>query len=631
MLIKYTVGSGKYTKSVDAHDLDDSRPHRATAHACKHAHECAAHRADVPRLPSGAQGRNARAPAFPVPAPATRCTRCGARPRPSPICGCVPCCCSPLSKRSGACRCLRSICANPLFAGQPVSRRGTITSARRLRRFPPGISLMARSTVLPEPSAAQRNHSGGTAITTQSATAATLPDDSIDYIFTDPPFGENIYYADLNYLVESWHGVRTDSGPEAIIDQAKHKTLADYQELMHACFRRYYAALKPGRWITRWISTTATTRSGARCRKRCMSVGFVVANTRTLDKQQASYRQVPAASAAKQDLVISAYKPASGFQQRFLSHAGTEEAAWDSTRTPCTRTDRGLGQERPDRNRRRRQNYLLFDRMVAYHIQRGAVVPLGTATFYAGLADRFAERDGMYFLPEQTAEYDRARLAAAGMAQLALFVSDEKSAFAWLGRNFWISRVASRTCSRAFAGVAPGAHEALPDLRCCWRKTSCRTRPAAGTCPTPTRPRTWRSSACAACCASSRATSRAAAACASSAPRRSGLRSCLARARLRHHRQGRRAVAGGCVAGRPGFVDVLRSREFAGPPVTWPLVGAMTASLTGTRPYATGVMNGQSPKPGPLWAFVGSVTGIKPHAATRGWASRRAQGPTLQA
>ena len=33
---------------------------------------------------------------------------------------------------------------------------------------------------------------------------------SVDYIFTDPPFGENIYYADLNILVESWHGVRTN-------------------------------------------------------------------------------------------------------------------------------------------------------------------------------------------------------------------------------------------------------------------------------------------------------------------------------------------------------------------------------------------------------------------------------------
>ena len=49
------------------------------------------------------------------------------------------------------------------------------------------------------------------------STCQTTP---IDYVFTDPPFGENIYYADLNYLVESWHRVRTASGPEAIIETA---------------------------------------------------------------------------------------------------------------------------------------------------------------------------------------------------------------------------------------------------------------------------------------------------------------------------------------------------------------------------------------------------------------------------
>ena len=69
-------------------------------------------------------------------------------------------------------------------------------------------------------------------------------------MFTDPPFGENIYYADLNYLVESWHRVRTASEPEAIIDQAKGKKIADYQRLMQRCFTEYCRVLKPGRWIT---------------------------------------------------------------------------------------------------------------------------------------------------------------------------------------------------------------------------------------------------------------------------------------------------------------------------------------------------------------------------------------------
>ena len=34
-----------------------------------------------------------------------------------------------------------------------------------------------------------------------------VPDASIDYIFVDPPFGENIFYSDLAFLGEAWHGV----------------------------------------------------------------------------------------------------------------------------------------------------------------------------------------------------------------------------------------------------------------------------------------------------------------------------------------------------------------------------------------------------------------------------------------
>src|SRR5690606_9520277 len=40
------------------------------------------------------------------------------------------------------------------------------------------------------------------AITVGSASSLPISDSSIDFIFTDPPFGENIYYSDLNFLVE---------------------------------------------------------------------------------------------------------------------------------------------------------------------------------------------------------------------------------------------------------------------------------------------------------------------------------------------------------------------------------------------------------------------------------------------
>ena len=54
-----------------------------------------------------------------------------------------------------------------------------------------------------------------------------MSDASIDYVFTDPPFGENIFYADLNLLVESWHHVKTNTGSEAVVDAAKGKGLPE--------------------------------------------------------------------------------------------------------------------------------------------------------------------------------------------------------------------------------------------------------------------------------------------------------------------------------------------------------------------------------------------------------------------
>ena len=70
--------------------------------------------------------------------------------------------------------------------------------------------------------------------------------------------------------------------------------------------------------------------------------------------------------------------------------------------------------------------------MVAFHVQRQLSVPLSTAEFLGGLSRRYPERDGMYFLPTQVAEYDRKRNMAAELRQLSFFVTDEASAIQWV-------------------------------------------------------------------------------------------------------------------------------------------------------------------------------------------------------
>ena len=162
-----------------------------------------------------------------------------------------------------------------------------------------------------------------------------------------------------------------------------------------------------------------------------LRAGFVVADVRTLDKQQGSYRQVTSTT-AKQDLVISAYKPNGGLEERFRIIKGNEEGVWDFIRThldklPMPQIRKGELEALPER-----MNYLLFDRMVAFHLDRDASVPLSASEFYAGLEQRFPLRDKMYFLPEQIAAYDKKRLQVPDVMQLQFFVTDESSAIQWL-------------------------------------------------------------------------------------------------------------------------------------------------------------------------------------------------------
>ncbi len=271
---------------------------------------------------------------------------------------------------------------------------------------------------------------GATMTSTGDCAANCLPDDSIDYVFTDPPFGENIFYADLNYLVESWHRTCTRSDTEAIVDRPKGKEIADYQRLMQRCFEAYRHVLKPGRWITVVFHNSRNAIWNA-IQEAMLAAGFVVADVRTLDKQQGSYRQVTS-TAVKQDLVISAYKPNGGLEDRFRLQAGTEDGAWDFVRSHLRRLPVFVGADDRAEVIAERQSYLLFDRMVAFHVQRGVTVPLSATEFNAGLRKRFPERDGMFFLREQVVEYDPRRLAAREIIQLELFVRDEETAIRWL-------------------------------------------------------------------------------------------------------------------------------------------------------------------------------------------------------
>jgi hypothetical protein len=268
-------------------------------------------------------------------------------------------------------------------------------------------------------------------ITAQSSTNVKVKDNSIDYIFTDPPFGDNLMYSELNYLWETWLKVFTNNMSEAVVNTTQKKNLVEYQKIIEECFVEMYRILKPGRWMTVEFHNSKNSVWNA-IKEAIMRAGFVVANVRSLDKKKGTTKQLTYSMAVKQDLIISAYKPKDCFVQDFMRRAGTEEGAWNFVRQhleqlPVTVESGGKLDIIPER-----KNYLLYDNMVAYHIQRGATVPLGAADFYEGLDQRFPERDGMYFLPDQLSKYEQKRMKLELNEQVSFLILDEKTAIQWL-------------------------------------------------------------------------------------------------------------------------------------------------------------------------------------------------------
>ena len=78
-----------------------------------------------------------------------------------------------------------------------------------------------------------------------------LPSSSVDYVFTDPPFGANLFYGDCNVVWESWLGNVTDTSAEIVVNRslppnAGGKTLDDYEKLLAQAFNEIRRVLSPG-------------------------------------------------------------------------------------------------------------------------------------------------------------------------------------------------------------------------------------------------------------------------------------------------------------------------------------------------------------------------------------------------
>ncbi|MCG2660501.1 MAG: hypothetical protein L6437_09680, partial [Kiritimatiellae bacterium] len=119
----------------------------------------------------------------------------------------------------------------------------------------------------------------------------TLAHNTIDFIFTDPPFGRNIAYSELNIFWEAWLGVVTDVSAEAITSNGRKWGLESYAHKMQAAFVEMFRVLKPGRYAMVEFNNADPAIFEA-IKQGALAVGFELTNMMILDKSQKSYNQV---------------------------------------------------------------------------------------------------------------------------------------------------------------------------------------------------------------------------------------------------------------------------------------------------------------------------------------------------
>lgn len=148
-------------------------------------------------------------------------------------------------------------------------------------------------------------HGGTGKVVVHNATSEQLPlaDASVDYIFTDPPFGDYIPYAELNQINELWLGSATDRTAETVVSRSGGKDVDHYQASMTTIFTEINRVLKPAGLVT-VVFHSAHARIWRALTEALSGARLHVHATSVLDKLQASFKQVVSTISVKGDPLI---------------------------------------------------------------------------------------------------------------------------------------------------------------------------------------------------------------------------------------------------------------------------------------------------------------------------------------
>lgn len=119
-------------------------------------------------------------------------------------------------------------------------------------------------------------------------------DASVDYVFTDPPFGSNIFYSDSSFLWEAWLGVQTDVAAETVVNkrlpvESGRTTLDDYEKAMRRAMEEIRRVMRSDAWVSMQFHNSDDAVWSA-IQSAVDAAGLGVAAAVVMDKGQSSFK-----------------------------------------------------------------------------------------------------------------------------------------------------------------------------------------------------------------------------------------------------------------------------------------------------------------------------------------------------
>lgn len=238
------------------------------------------------------------------------------------------------------------------ISGLPVEKNVIEGIARKAKSFKEAFALLHGSASRVE-------------VHNASSEKMDIADSSIDYAFTDPPFGDYIPYAEINQINEIWLGETTDRAKEIIVSDAQNKGVADYGRMMGNVFGEISRVLKPNGAAT-VVFHSAHSEIWRALAQAYTGAGLSVKATSVLDKIQASFKQVVSNVSVKGDPLLLLVKG---------SHSGrASDSCRDVAAEIVSGSATGMSTERDPQR--------LYSRFVTRCLELGLDVDLGAREFY---------------------------------------------------------------------------------------------------------------------------------------------------------------------------------------------------------------------------------------------------------